>query len=187
MLALLVDVGVGAHRGRNLYSLFHHRETHQGDVFFLIVVIDMNPIVARQADAHALVGEGEGVMGVEHVGVEALAKGFDGLFARFTAQIVRLEESLVGGPVEVAGFHAVAIAPVLVREVVEGDFHAVAPPQMQQGRSVPLVAYHHSERAYMVGEHFMPLRPGCVQPDQGQQQGPDYLFRGRHHCGVYFT
>ena len=138
-----VDVGVGNDAEPHPHHGFHHHEaSREGHVVLIVAVIDHELVVAAHLHAALRVGQTQPGVRVEGVGVDGLGNVVDGVALAEALAVVAGEELVRWSPVGLTMDELVAVAGIVVGEVVEGDVEGRGAVKVDHGHGQPVVAGH---------------------------------------------
>ena len=111
MAVVDVDVGVTGDAEAHFHAWFHNHETRrEHGLAVVVLVVHRDAVIAAEPWRALVVGQREGIVGVERVGVDGLFGIVDGVACGKAVDEVALKELLRRGPVSLAVLYLVAIA-----------------------------------------------------------------------------
>ena len=138
----------------------HHRLYHvefgtEHLCILVLLVVDMQLIVAAHLYPAAVVGYLQAVMRIQHRCVQRVLIVLDRVAVE-PHQPVALEHSLRRRPVGLTALELVYISMVRVRELVETYVQHIASAQLHNRQRQPVVVHHHLQRLHLRVVHHTP-------------------------------
>ena len=129
MTGIPVDISVAAHLCLHAHNGLYDSTADLGNRrwFLSIIIENRDEIISRNQRAHFTIGEGKGIVCVERRSVATLAMVLNEHISLGTLHKLCGKQPFYELPVEVAMFHPIEKAQVVMRHLVEAHVHRLSP------------------------------------------------------------